>query len=350
MKFKFLKFDIKRIICNISLVCGAIFTSFDVKSTPFVLLDYIFVTLIIVILIFQDKLSMTKMIVIALFVSVLLLTLFTRLPTIELRQYYLILQIMILGIFVVLVSDTALHNFGLNFRNTIVYIIAVSLLINIARIFYSAAFSPYYGRINFAYSDVSNYHLYGFVVAMQFFSLVNLTRTGGSFVALLSTTVIPLIGARSAVLITLFTLLSRRRVLVFLVPISLMIVPYVDFASLRSFTFELNDASALGRLIKIKIAFENFDFINIFIGQSYLRTIYWDNLAVSLLVNCGFIWMIVILIQVYRKLRYLRFSAFIFIFSTMITEFYLVPTGLFWGLILPSMISHRGISKIKLTN
>ena len=97
-------------------------------------------------------------------------------------------------------------------------------------------------------------------------------------------------------------------------------------------------SSLAARLDKWELAIVNLDFTNLFIGQTELFTLYWDNLFVNLLVNVGFFMATISLYFVYDKLKHFKYTVIVVVLSTVITEFHLVASGLFWGLIIPSIL------------
>ena len=329
------------------LLClSAFLTSIDLKSVSSVPIDYLCIGIIVLILI---SMGSFKKFSIFLFLYAVMSVLFTNLmrsSELSPREILFIFQLVLFIIFIFLISDDMLSKFREKYEVQLTYILLFSTLGNMTFIAYTFFTQPYIGKINFAYSIRNTHHLYGFVLAMQFIMLGNLRTKLGTTSLLLSPFVILVIGARNAILLLGVAILSKKKIYLLLIPLLIYFVITTDLSIYRSIVFSMDDASVLGRIIKIQSALENFSLLNIFIGQSNLLNLYWDNLFANLLVNMGFILALFSHYQIYEKLRRMKFAILVVILSTCITEFYLVPAGLFWGLIFPSILfSSQNINK-----
>ena len=187
-------------------------------------------------------------------------------------------------------------------------------------------------------SEGQNYHLYGFCIGMQLITIANLRLKLSAISTLSSPIIVLLVGARNLVLLWLVAAASRKWIVLLAVPFLLYGLSKVDISEFRSATFSLQDQSLAARLDKWELAIVNLDFTNLFIGQTELFTLYWDNLFVNLLVNVGFFMATISLYFVYDKLKHFKYTVIVVVLSTVITEFHLVASGLFWGLIIPSIL------------
>ena len=334
-------FRIKQAYILLVLANIAVFTLIDTKSITKIPFDYLALILLSVSLFSFGKLN-RYLIVLFLFVMIsLFATYMSRANSITDRELLFLLQLTIFFIYVFLVSDEMLDNFQRKYNDLLIIILVLSAVWNSIYVVYYYFTQPYFGKINLLYSVKNNHHLYGYIIAMQYFVLSCLNYRFSTIFIFLSPVIVTLIGARNAILISIFTICNKKYLSILLFPILIYILFTADLTQYRSLFFSLSDGSAIGRIIKWKLAIEGVTFTNLFIGQQQLKTIYWDNLFVSLLVNVGFFFTLLIYFRIYRLLSGMKFVLIIVIFSTFITEFYLVPAGLFWGLILPSILLRK---------
>lgn len=336
MKFSLPKYQ--TVLITFLLCLSAFLTLIDLKSVISIPLDYLCIGIIMLILISMGKFKKFSIFLFLYAVISLLSTNFIRSSELNSREVLFIFQLIFFIIFIFLISDDMLAQFRKNYEVQIIFILIVSTLGNMTFIAYTFFTQPYFGKINLAYSSTHTYHLYGFVLAMQFIMLGNLRNKLGTTSLLLSPFFILVMGARNATLLLGVALLTKKKIYLLLMPILIYFVVTADLSVYRSIIFSTDDGSFLGRIIKIQLAVENFSFLNIFVGQSNLFTLYWDNLFANLLVNMGLILALFSHYLIYERLRRIKYAIIVVILSTCITEFHLVPAGLFWGLIVPSIL------------
>lgn len=334
--------NLKSVLVFLLLVSCSFFTLIDTKAKFSIPFDYISVLLVIILILALSNLKVKRLVFFLIFLFCLFTTYLTRVEMLSNRELLFLVQLFLFSLFIFVVSDDALDEFRLKYYRLTVLVLILSFFSAVSYVLYYFFTQPYVGRVSMPFNSSSsygqNYHLYGFCIGMQLLTIANLRLKLSAISTLASPIIVLLVGARNLILLWIVAAASRKWIVVLAAPFLLYGLSQVDISEFRVAASSLQDQSVAGRLDKLELAIINLDFINLFIGQPELLTLYWDNLFANLLVNVGLFMAIISFYYVYEKLRYFRYPIIVVLLSTFITEFHLVASGLFWGLIIPSTL------------